>query len=172
MTRFQDIIIFCNLSILLVTINNGKVASKKYLLVRMQSQDGSGNEGQKTRNLLLSFDFLSRNEIKFYHIFNDNFTLLLIAECRTINGPEADKLCIFPFNYNGKEYYECTTEGYEDSYWCGTTYSVTDHAGWGFCSGPCKPLKRRNVLKSVLNRTLKNGNVGFRKSPAGRIQIT
>ena len=83
-------------------------------------------------------------------------------------GPESDKPCRFPFKYNGKNYFECTTEGYEDVFWCGTTYSVTDHAGWGFCSGPCKPMKRRENLISVLNRVLKNGNKGFRKSSPGR----
>ena len=95
--------------------------------------------------------------------------ILFVAECRTVaSGPESDRPCRFPFKYNGKQYFECTTEGYEDNFWCGTTYSVTDHAGWGFCSGPCKPKKRRKALISVLNRVLKNGNKGFRKSSPGR----
>ena len=106
--------------------------------------------------MMIAISFLS-----FYHIINANFRLLLVAECRTMaTGPEPDKPCIFPFKYNGKEYFECTAEGYEDNFWCGTTYSVSDHAGWGYCSGPCKPIKGRKVLK--------NGNVGFRKSSAGR----
>ena len=45
MKKFQDIVSFCIFSILLIIINNGKVASKKYLLVKMQSQDDSGSEG-------------------------------------------------------------------------------------------------------------------------------
>lgn len=55
-------------------------------------------------------------------------------ECRTKHtGPELDKPCVFPFQYTGKEYNECTTDGYGSSYWCGTTFSVTN-IGWGTCS--------------------------------------
>jgi len=58
--------------------------------------------------------------------------------CRTKNdGPEPEKPCEFPFQYKGKEYLECTTEAYGSKHWCGTTYYVTDKAGWGACSSSC-----------------------------------
>ena len=57
--------------------------------------------------------------------------------CRTKNtGPEPDKPCVFPFQYMGKEYNECTTDGYGSTYWCGTTFTVTN-VGWGVCSSSC-----------------------------------
>ena len=40
--------------------------------------------------------------------------------------------------YQGKEYNECTTEGYGNKYWCGHQYEVGFNHGWGMCSGPCK----------------------------------
>ena len=59
-------------------------------------------------------------------------------ECRTkATGPEPDKPCVFPFRYMGIEYNECTTDGYGSTYWCGTTFSVTNNAGWGVCSSSC-----------------------------------
>ena len=48
-------------------------------------------------------------------------------------------MCVFPFQYKEKEYSECTSEGYNNTYWCGTTYSVTASSKtWGMCTGPCK----------------------------------
>ena len=44
MIRFQDVIIF--FSILLVSTNSVKVASQKYLLFKIQSQDDSGSTGK------------------------------------------------------------------------------------------------------------------------------
>ena len=59
----------------------------------------------------------------------------ILVECKTTGG----KMCVFPFQYKGKEYSECTSEGYNNTYWCGTTYSVTGSSKtWGMCSGPCK----------------------------------
>ena len=84
------------------------------------------------------------------HIKNDKYRLsikfyLLVSECRTTvanplpgtSVPESDKPCIFLFLYNGKEFNECTSYGYESQFWCGTTYSVKEFARWGMCFGPC-----------------------------------
>ena len=43
---------------------------------------------------------------------------------------------MFPFHYEGKKYYECTTEDNGNIYWCGTTFFVTD-TGWGLCTSSC-----------------------------------
>ena len=53
------------------------------------------------------------------------------------DGPEQNKPCVFPFQYQGKEYFECTMKDNESTYWCGTTYSVTTDAGWGVCTSSC-----------------------------------
>ena len=45
MRRFQDTVVLFFFSILLVIINNRKVNSQKYLLVRIQSQDDAEHEG-------------------------------------------------------------------------------------------------------------------------------
>lgn len=62
-------------------------------------------------------------------------------ECRTLEkskllNPEPDKPCVFPFKYGGKEYDKCTTHGWGNVYWCGTTYSVGVNSGWGLCKCP------------------------------------
>ena len=47
-----------------------------------------------------------------------------VPECRT----KENHKCKFPFEYNGKRYFECTTDGGEDEPWC---YQQT--GGWGYC---------------------------------------
>ena len=51
-------------------------------------------------------------------------------------NPEPDKPCVFPFKYLGKEYNECTTEGWGNVYWCGTTSTAQAYTGWGLCKCP------------------------------------
>ena len=51
-------------------------------------------------------------------------------------NPESDKPCVFPFKYRGKEYNECTTEGWGNVYWCGTAPTAQENAGWGLCKCP------------------------------------
>ena len=51
-------------------------------------------------------------------------------------NPEPDKPCVFPFKYHGKEFNECTTEGWGNVYWCGTTPTAQGNAGWGLCKCP------------------------------------
>lgn len=41
-------------------------------------------------------------------------------------NPGTPDECVFPFNYNGVDYYTCTKEG-SNQYWCGTTYEYVDY---------------------------------------------
>ena len=45
--------------------------------------------------------------------------------------------CRFPFAYEGKNYYECTTEGNNGSLWCMTTEEDEDGLGWTECKYKC-----------------------------------
>jgi len=47
-----------------------------------------------------------------------------VPECQT----KENHKCKFPFEYNGKRHFECTTDGGEDEPWC---YQIT--GGWGYC---------------------------------------
>ena len=65
--------------------------------------------------------------------------------CSTVSGPIPNALCIFPFEFNGITYHQCTTAGNEEgdiTPWCST--SVDDygvHIGegenWGNCGPDC-----------------------------------
>ena len=71
--------------------------------------------------------------------------------CRTKNkGSEPGMPCVFPFQYKGKEYLECTTKYYGSTYWCGTTYSVTNNAGWGLCSSSCISAPGNKLIRSCV----------------------
>ena len=62
-----------------------------------------------------------------------------LLECRTTNDSEApnpDEKCVFPFNWNGTQYTQCTKVDFND-YWCGTRTVVQKTDGWGFCKKAC-----------------------------------
>uniref|UniRef100_A0A672ISJ2 Phospholipase A2 receptor 1 n=1 Tax=Salarias fasciatus TaxID=181472 RepID=A0A672ISJ2_SALFA len=55
-------------------------------------------------------------------------------EIHTLLGNAHGMPCTFPFKYNNKWYYECTTEGREDHLqWCATTTRYDEAERWGFC---------------------------------------
>ena len=66
--------------------------------------------------------------------------------CVTVRGPAVNKQCVFPFEFRGVTYNECTfelNEFWEPDPWCSTsTDHIGDHVGergnWGFCSTDCK----------------------------------
>ncbi|XP_029452555.1 cation-independent mannose-6-phosphate receptor isoform X2 [Rhinatrema bivittatum] len=45
---------------------------------------------------------------------------------------ENGQLCVFPFQYNGKTYNECTNDG-RNQPWCATTGNYTGDRNWGVC---------------------------------------
>ncbi|XP_031177786.1 protein sel-1 homolog 1 [Sander lucioperca] len=49
-------------------------------------------------------------------------------------GTDHGEPCIFPFLFQGKEYYDCTTDGRGDGrLWCATVYDYDQEKKWGFC---------------------------------------
>ena len=60
-------------------------------------------------------------------------------KCITNGGPHKNKLCLFPFNYRGKTYHECTSDHYGTKSWCPTWLDEGDYYKkyWGTCSPEC-----------------------------------
>ena len=60
-------------------------------------------------------------------------------ECKTESGPELDMPCIFPFNFQGDTYSECTSVEHVQP-WCATeVYSSGNYVEgkWGNCNSYC-----------------------------------
>ena len=53
---------------------------------------------------------------------------------RTTEG----ECCTFPFQYNGANHTNCTTEGNIGVPWCATSYNFNKDSKWGNCSGNVK----------------------------------
>ncbi|XP_034382976.1 protein sel-1 homolog 1 isoform X1 [Cyclopterus lumpus] len=56
-------------------------------------------------------------------------------EVPVVNGGTAHgEPCIFPFLFQGREYFDCTTDGRGDGrLWCATIYDYDQEKKWGFC---------------------------------------
>ncbi|XP_060722164.1 cation-independent mannose-6-phosphate receptor [Tachysurus vachellii] len=65
-------------------------------------------------------------------------------------------VCMFPFTFLGKTYYECTQEGRADGrMWCSTTASYDKDKKWGFCSSVT--AKRQSTILFTCDRTVGQG---------------
>ncbi|XP_066560184.1 epididymal sperm-binding protein 1 isoform X1 [Amia ocellicauda] len=51
----------------------------------------------------------------------------------TVGGNDPGKQCVFPFVYEKKMYFECTTINNENIPWCATTSDYTQDKKWGNC---------------------------------------
>ena len=68
----------------------------------------------------------------------------MLSGCHTINGPDLQKPCKFPFIYQGKEYRTCVTVDNGDQFWCPTEVDEDNHfvkTKWGNCLDSC-PLPK------------------------------
>ena len=55
--------------------------------------------------------------------------------------PEQNKECVFPFQYDGIQFFKCTNYySCSTCFWCGTQYNVTKAAGWGLCRFDCPKI--------------------------------
>ena len=76
----------------------------------------------------------------FFSLIQAHKHNFLEGECITIAGPSVHVQCIFPFEFNGKVYYDCALDS--DGYWCSTKVDSTGtHIGgqgnWGTCGQDC-----------------------------------
>ena len=63
--------------------------------------------------------------------------------CKTIKGPSPNTPCVFPFEFKGIDYNQCTWEGDSiEGAWCSTKVDskgkhVSGHGNWGNCGDGC-----------------------------------
>ena len=57
--------------------------------------------------------------------------------CQTLTtgGNSDGAFCKFPFDYYGKDTYECITDNNDGILWCATTYDYLNDYKWGNCAG-------------------------------------
>lgn len=48
---------------------------------------------------------------------------------------ERNNCCVFPFTYDGEQYYTCTIGGPSNFYWCATTANYDRDGQWDICTG-------------------------------------
>ena len=78
-----------------------------------------------------------------------DFWLFLVCKTSETSSNQANKECIFPFNYVGQTYTECTTVDYHTR-WCATK---VDRSGtyvrkqWGECGSNCQKCDSKLTFK-------------------------
>ena len=103
-----------------------------------------------------------------------------------MSGPVPNAACIFPFQVvDGETFYTCLAEEWNDwKHWCPTKlddYGFYKHDynnpdTWGNCSPECmNPVSlscgdNRNMLSTVINIAINNGQVGLRCNDYERIR--
>ena len=60
------------------------------------------------------------------------------ASCMTIGGPQPNKPCVFPFNFNGRIVNSCII-GKRPNSWCSIKKNY-ERGEWGFCNLDCLKL--------------------------------
>ena len=77
--------------------------------------------------------------------------LFIIQGCATKDGPDANKACVFPFQYDGTSYNNCTTKDH-DQLWCATEVDADGDyidGQWGNCNSNCGTSKTSFVSLSL-----------------------
>ena len=99
----------------------------------------SGPHWQESRNLstVLTHSLITHSRCATEIDEKGNYINGEYKNCdyRTISGPQSMKSCIFPFNYNGTSYSDCTTVGH-DQLWCPTQVDIDGNLieeQWGNC---------------------------------------
>ena len=62
----------------------------------------------------------------------------------TDDGPESNKLCIFPFTFKGRIYNTCITGKRRQRPWCSTKENY-EKGKWGFCGEKCPAQGKRHA---------------------------
>ena len=62
--------------------------------------------------------------------------------CTTVSGANPNASCIFPFEFNGITYHQCTTVDNDITPWCSTLVDdsgehIADAGNWGNCGPEC-----------------------------------
>ena len=75
----------------------------------------------------------------------------MIAECKTTSGPDPNKPCKFPFEYQGELHHKCTLQN-DTNYWCATDTSNSSNidARHGYCELKC-PRENGTVANVIYN---------------------
>jgi len=70
---------------------------------------------------------------------NADYTWSSTSKCNTKDDKK--RTCVFPFNYNGKEYTGCTNVdfiGLPGKNWCGLKHDVKERSDWAECVEECQ----------------------------------
>ncbi|XP_062869501.1 secretory phospholipase A2 receptor [Trichomycterus rosablanca] len=76
----------------------------------------------------------SMHEWRIYGALGEAPCTYPYEEIHTLLGNAQGMPCTFPFQYNSKWYWDCTSEGREDQHlWCATSSRYDQDEKWGFC---------------------------------------
>ncbi|XP_030046921.1 scavenger receptor cysteine-rich type 1 protein M130 [Microcaecilia unicolor] len=82
---------------------------------------------------------IGRHDKKYWCSTTSNYDLDLkwkFCSVSELRGKSAVAVCHFPFIFDGKSYFSCTTAGRPDGkYWCAVTRNYDQDAQWILCSG-------------------------------------
>uniref|UniRef100_A0A8C3ATH1 SEL1L adaptor subunit of SYVN1 ubiquitin ligase n=1 Tax=Cyclopterus lumpus TaxID=8103 RepID=A0A8C3ATH1_CYCLU len=77
-----------------------------------------------------SFSRASCEDHQVMHTRDGGHVVIPVVNGGTAHGEP----CIFPFLFQGREYFDCTTDGRGDGrLWCATIYDYDQEKKWGFC---------------------------------------
>jgi hypothetical protein len=91
---------------------------------------------------------------------NPGFVNFLATICLTDGGEDPGKPCVFPFEFGGKSFDQCTWQrAGDDKAWCSTqvdSHGVLIIGKWGHCGAQC-PITRDDRCSSRAVKVLTQG---------------